>query len=163
MSYLCFLCLFAQRCPTHIVLCFCCVYRRVPYVASFPRLSIFECPLGILYRIFIYICNQSPLPRYQFHSICAISKAIASTCVVMCRLPKTSAPPCSVRCRLPKTFTSPYSVSGMLANAITPSCCVVCNNCKIPFCRLLVTKDHYNTLCDLIFVNKLALVVYIVL
>jgi hypothetical protein len=46
MSYLRYLFLFA-----HIVFCFCIVFiRRVylPYVASLPRLSIFDFPFGIL-------------------------------------------------------------------------------------------------------------------
>ena len=33
--------------------CFCFVFLRpVPYVASFSGLSIFDCPFGVLYRLF---------------------------------------------------------------------------------------------------------------
>jgi len=52
MSYLHYLCLW---CPTHIVLCFYFVFFSsfcVPYVDSFSGLSIFDCPFGILKRLF---------------------------------------------------------------------------------------------------------------
>ena len=44
MFYLRYLCLVAQWCRTHIVFCFCFVFLRLPYVASFSGLSIFDAP-----------------------------------------------------------------------------------------------------------------------
>jgi len=55
MSYLCYLCLLAYSGVQHIL---CCVFvlfvsSCVPYVASFSGVSLFNCPFGILYRLFI--------------------------------------------------------------------------------------------------------------
>jgi hypothetical protein len=55
MSYLRYLYLFVHSDAQHI-LCVSFVFILssycVPYVASFSGLSIFDCPLGILYRLF---------------------------------------------------------------------------------------------------------------
>jgi hypothetical protein len=50
MPYLHYLCLLAHSGVQHIL---CCGFfsHCVPYVASFPELSIFDCPFDILYRI----------------------------------------------------------------------------------------------------------------
>jgi hypothetical protein len=50
-----YLCLFAYSYVTAwIVLCFCFVcFRLVPCVVSFSGLFIFDCPFGILLRLFV--------------------------------------------------------------------------------------------------------------
>ena len=50
MSYLRYLCLFMHSGVQHTL---CCVFLRlrVPYVASFSGLSIFDCPFDILLRL----------------------------------------------------------------------------------------------------------------
>ena len=50
MSYLHYLCLFAQSGVQHILCCvlFCLSSSCVHYAASFPGLSFFDCPFGSL-------------------------------------------------------------------------------------------------------------------
>jgi hypothetical protein len=48
MSYLCYLCLFSYSGVQHILFLLCFSSSCVPYVAGFSRLSIFDCPFGIL-------------------------------------------------------------------------------------------------------------------
>ena len=48
----------AEWCPTHIALCFCFVFLRLIYVASFSGLSIFYYPFGILYRLILHFSRQ---------------------------------------------------------------------------------------------------------
>ena len=61
MSYLRYLCLFVYSGVQHIL---CCVFvlSCVPYDASLTELSIFNCPFGILKRLFMdiysYLDNQ---------------------------------------------------------------------------------------------------------
>ena len=57
MSYLRYLCLIAYKSGVqhkYIVLCFCFVFSSscLLYVANFSVLSIFDCPFGILERLF---------------------------------------------------------------------------------------------------------------
>ena len=44
-----------QLCTTHIVLLFCFSSSCVPKITSFSGLSLFDCPIGILYRLFMLI------------------------------------------------------------------------------------------------------------
>ena len=44
-----------QLCPTQIVLLFCFSSSCVPNITSFSGLSLFDCPIGILYRLFMLI------------------------------------------------------------------------------------------------------------
>ena len=60
MFYLRYLCLFADWGVQHILCCvFCLVCLRlmscVPNIASFYKLSIFDCPFGILRRLFTQV------------------------------------------------------------------------------------------------------------
>jgi hypothetical protein len=53
MSYLRYLCLFAYSgVQKHIVVWFCFSSSCVSHVASFSELSVFECPFGVLYRLY---------------------------------------------------------------------------------------------------------------
>jgi len=51
MSYLCYLCLFSYSGVQHILFLLCFSSSCVLYVAGFSRLSIFDCPFGILERL----------------------------------------------------------------------------------------------------------------
>ena len=66
--YLCYLCLFGHS-GVHGILCcalgFLFSSSCVPYVDSFSRLSIFDCPFGDLQRLFILNSGLSKLSPYN--------------------------------------------------------------------------------------------------
>ena len=59
MAYLRFLCLFVHSGVQHRLCCvfFCLSSSCVAYVASFSGLPMFDCPFGILYRLFTVFCS----------------------------------------------------------------------------------------------------------
>ena len=64
MSYLRYLCFLAHSGVQHILCLFslCFTSFCVPYVASFAGLSIFDCPFGILWRLFVLYLVYPMLP-----------------------------------------------------------------------------------------------------